>query len=192
MSLLRVGDGAGHRCLFPIVPLRICGQLLGQVSSSEICRSLLRNCPSAVGPRREALHLRIHPLALHAWLCASQNCDLWRRPGRQPRAFGFGAVARLGFDPVAVVDDDISQIGKEIRESAYTKSRSLYVVSGPITAEILRNLSAKSSSSAHLPSVRKSLSKSVWKPHWRGQACPLFRMTRLLPAVLSRTGMLMA
>jgi exopolysaccharide biosynthesis polyprenyl glycosylphosphotransferase len=50
---------------------------------------------------------------------------------------------KLGLDPVAVVDDDVHEIGKQVRESAYTSSRSMEVLGGPLTAEKLREWSAE-------------------------------------------------
>jgi len=50
---------------------------------------------------------------------------------------------KLGLDPVAVVDDDPYEIGKSVRESAYTASRWLNVAPGPLTAGMLRELGAE-------------------------------------------------
>jgi exopolysaccharide biosynthesis polyprenyl glycosylphosphotransferase len=48
---------------------------------------------------------------------------------------------KLGLDPVAVVDDEPDQIGKQLRESSYTSSQYLKVLAGPVTAEMLQALS---------------------------------------------------
>ncbi len=50
---------------------------------------------------------------------------------------------KLGFDPVAIVDDDIKLTGKKVYESGYTRSRFVEVIPGPITAEMLRELGAE-------------------------------------------------
>ena len=58
----------------------------------------------------------------------------------------FSVLARspkLGLNPVAVVDDDTDVIGSVITESAYNASQCVTVLSGPITAAMLRELSAE-------------------------------------------------
>ncbi len=58
----------------------------------------------------------------------------------------FSVLARspkFGIDPVAIVDDDSALIGTMVSESGYTSSRWVRVMSGPITVELLRQLSAE-------------------------------------------------
>jgi exopolysaccharide biosynthesis polyprenyl glycosylphosphotransferase len=50
---------------------------------------------------------------------------------------------KLGFDPVAIVDDDFRLVGKKVYDSGYTRSRFVEVIPGPITAELLRELSVE-------------------------------------------------
>jgi len=50
---------------------------------------------------------------------------------------------KLGLDPVAIVDDDVCSVGKAMREPAYRASDELRVLAGPITAEMLYELSAE-------------------------------------------------
>ncbi len=50
---------------------------------------------------------------------------------------------KLGFDPVAIVDDDIRMMGKKVYESGYTRSKFVEVIPGPITARLLQELSAE-------------------------------------------------
>jgi exopolysaccharide biosynthesis polyprenyl glycosylphosphotransferase len=50
---------------------------------------------------------------------------------------------KLGLDPVAIVDDDLNEIGKQVRESAYSPARSMEVLAGPLTAERLRQWSVE-------------------------------------------------
>jgi exopolysaccharide biosynthesis polyprenyl glycosylphosphotransferase len=50
---------------------------------------------------------------------------------------------KLGFDPVAVVDDDNGLAGQKIFAHGYSRSRYVEVMTGPITAELLRELGAE-------------------------------------------------
>lgn len=58
----------------------------------------------------------------------------------------FSALARspkLGFVPVAIIDDDPDIEGKEIFDLGYRRDKSLRVNSGPITSDLLRSYKAK-------------------------------------------------
>ncbi len=55
----------------------------------------------------------------------------------------FAGSPKLGLDPVAVIDDDPNWVGKRLYQSSYSRQRSLEVLPGPITAELLRALSAE-------------------------------------------------
>lgn len=50
---------------------------------------------------------------------------------------------KLGFNPVAVVDDDRSLAGKRIFDSGYRRDCSLEIISGPITRELIQRYRAK-------------------------------------------------
>jgi exopolysaccharide biosynthesis polyprenyl glycosylphosphotransferase len=45
---------------------------------------------------------------------------------------------KLGLKPVAVVDDDLELSGQEVSEYAYRRGRSVNVISGPVTTELLK------------------------------------------------------
>jgi exopolysaccharide biosynthesis polyprenyl glycosylphosphotransferase len=55
----------------------------------------------------------------------------------------FSALARspkVGLNPVAVVDDDRRLAGKHIYESGYKRERSVPVIAGPLTSDMIRDL----------------------------------------------------
>jgi exopolysaccharide biosynthesis polyprenyl glycosylphosphotransferase len=49
---------------------------------------------------------------------------------------------KLGFDPVALVDDRAAMIGQEIYASGYRHTASIPVVQGPVTCELIQKLNA--------------------------------------------------
>jgi exopolysaccharide biosynthesis polyprenyl glycosylphosphotransferase len=57
----------------------------------------------------------------------------------------FSALVRspkLGLNPVAIVDDDSSLVGRQIFEYGYKRERSVPVVKGPLTGELIREHAA--------------------------------------------------
>jgi exopolysaccharide biosynthesis polyprenyl glycosylphosphotransferase len=91
---------------------------------------------------KQAIYVFVH--SLYARKCATRRTVVYGGGLSGKRALTVLARSpKLGLNPIAVVDNDANLIGTNISESAYTPSRCLKVLPGPVTAEMLRKLSAE-------------------------------------------------
>jgi exopolysaccharide biosynthesis polyprenyl glycosylphosphotransferase len=98
--------------------------------------------PMLVLAEKQAIYVFVH--SLYARKCATRRTVVYGGGLSGKRALTVLARSpKLGLNPIAVVDNDANLIGTNISESAYTPSRCLKVLPGPVTAEMLRKLSAE-------------------------------------------------
>ncbi len=98
--------------------------------------------PTLVLAEKHLIYVLVHTLHTHGY--GVRRAVIYGAGLNGRRAFSvFVRSPKLGLDPVAVIDDDPNWAGKKIYESSYTRRRSLEVLPGPITAELLRSLSAE-------------------------------------------------
>lgn len=98
--------------------------------------------PLMVLTEKQILYAVVHALNVRGY--AARRTVIYGGGLCGNRAFSVLARSpKLGFETVAIVDDDPEEIGKCVRESSYTDSRYLEVLPGPLTARALRELGAE-------------------------------------------------
>ena len=81
---------------------------------------------------------------LHARGFGIQNVLIYGAGNTGRRLFSsLSQSPKLGLRPVAIVDDDRSLAGRQIQESSYRRQNYLTVTSGPINAQMIRELDAR-------------------------------------------------
>ncbi len=98
--------------------------------------------PVMVFAEKHMIHLLVRLSYAHGY--AARRAIIYGAGLSGQRVFSVLARSpKLGLEPIAIVDDDASQVGSQIHEAAYAASRFIRVSAGPITAKLLQELSAE-------------------------------------------------
>jgi exopolysaccharide biosynthesis polyprenyl glycosylphosphotransferase len=143
-SLLRVRET--ERVLAVAVRLTLAGFVISFLTELSPPRSVfilaLVLVPMLVMSEKQAIYWVVR--TLHGYGYGVRRAVIYGAGMNGSRTFSVLARSpKLGLDPVGIVDDDPESVGKKVYESAYTRRRCLEVIPGPLTAALLRDLTAE-------------------------------------------------